>query len=119
MGVSGAYFQHIRKRKLNLVSGILVIVFIPFVIQSANYYYHLFLHTPNLEENTIVSILLTSVGTLFDWYAMTRGAFVAEEDIQPFSADLLALIPLIRDFILGPIRWLPEQWKRLGKQHGS
>lgn len=99
-GVQGAFTQALRKARPAWLSMATVLVVLPAVGQMAEYGMHVGLGTPNLKRSAAVSTGLAAVATLFNWYAMRRGALVVGEGGGTVASDVKALPGLIAGFVM-------------------
>lgn len=60
---------------------------------------HWLRHTPKLFTSVVSSVCFTVISTVFNWYAMKRGAMVVGEDSQTIGRDMLAMPRIVASFI--------------------
>jgi hypothetical protein len=81
-----------------------VLILLPFVSHSLELAMHLALGTPKLAHSLIASVAFTEIATLFNLYAMRRGALVVGAEAPSIGADLRQVPMLIAGFIAaGPL----------------
>ena len=85
-------------------------ILLPLSSHSLEFLVHWLRHTPHLKASIISSVSFTVVSTLFNFYAMRRGALVVGENAVSIAADLMAMPSMIAGFLaVGPL-WL---WRSL------
>jgi fructose-specific phosphotransferase system IIC component len=105
-GCYAAVVQAIRNRKPLWLTALLVAVGLPFLGQVIEYQAHAWRGTPHRIPAVLVSTVLSALSSLFNWYAMQRGALLVGNEGRSFSNDLRQMPSLLGRFLmLGP-RWL-------------
>ena len=61
--------------------------------------------TPRLRTSIIASFVFAALASGFNWFAMSRGAFVTGEG-RSFTKDLLLVPKLLLGFLTAPFRFL-------------
>jgi hypothetical protein len=111
-GFYGSLTQAFRKVEPACMAAITVLILLPLVSHSMEFAIHLARGTPNLARSMIASVIFTEISTLFNLYAMRRGALVVGTEGSSMTADMRRIPRLIFGFVvLGPlailraIRW--------------
>ncbi len=109
-GFYGALTQAFRKARPIWTANVAVMILLPFVSHSLELCIHLARGTPKLVSSIIVSVCFTAISTVFNLYAMRRGALIVGEGACSMTDDLRRVPALIAGFLAcGPIaayRWL-------------
>ena len=109
-GFYGAMTQHLSQAEPEWQAAICVMILLPLSSHSLEFLVHWLRHTPHLKASIISSVSFTVVSTLFNFYAMRRGALVVGENAVSIAADLMAMPSMIAGFLaVGPL-WL---WRSL------
>jgi hypothetical protein len=74
---------------------------------------HRAMHTPNLATGMIVSLFLSALASLFDWYSMRRGTLLIGDGAKSLWSDLKTLPQLLLGFLLTPPAWAWRSTQRL------
>jgi hypothetical protein len=108
-GFYGAITQAFRKAEPAWAAAISTVALVPLVSHALELTLHLARGTPKIITSLIASVVFTVVSTLFNWYAMRRGALVVGEDTGSIVDDLKQLPRLICEAVsAGPrsmYRW--------------
>ena len=80
------------------------LVVIPAISHSLEVAVHYARGTPALGRSIALSVLFTVVSTLFNLFAMRRGALVVGDAAAPLADDLRRIPGLIVEFIASPFR---------------
>jgi len=81
-----------------------VLVLLPLVSHSLELALHLARGTPKLVSSMIASIAFTEISTLFNLYAMRRGALVVGAEGSSMASDMRQVPRLIAGFVAsGPL----------------
>ena len=98
-GFYGALTQAFRRAEPKRAATLAVIFLLPAVSHGLELTVHWFRGTPELAFSISASILLTSVSTAFNLFAMREGALIVGEGKQSILADLRAIPHLIIVFV--------------------
>ncbi len=98
-GLAGAVTQRLRHAEPRGRTAVVVWLLLPTLILSAQAAVHHAMGTPRLRNSMIASFVFAAFATGFNWFAMSRGAFITGED-RSFARDLLLLPKLIVQFLL-------------------
>ncbi len=108
-GFYGAVTQAFRRAEPAWAAGFVVMLLLPMTSHSLELAVHLLRSTPKIVSSFIASVCFTAVSTLFNLYAMRRGALVVGSGTASAVADLKRMPVLICGFIAsGPAavyRW--------------
>jgi hypothetical protein len=81
-------------------AGITVMILLPILNHSVELLVHWLRGTHNLATSILASVCFTAFSTLFNLYAMRRGALIVGKGSRSLARDLLRLPRLILDFVL-------------------
>ena len=123
-GFYGALTQAFRGAQPAWAAGLTVMVLLPLISHSVEYFVHSVRHTQNLAANITGSVMFTAVSTLFNWYAMRNGSLITGAESKTVAQDLKSIPRLIVGFlaagpvalwrVLRPYLWpeilAPEAW---------
>jgi hypothetical protein len=98
-GFYGAIVQEVRNAEPQWLTGVFITVVIPAVFQVLEYLLHWLRGTPHLRLAEIISLAVSAISGLFNWYAMRRGTLLVGGEGGSFGADLRSLPRLILNFI--------------------
>jgi hypothetical protein len=108
-GFYGAITQAFRRAEPPWTAGVVVMILLPVSSHSVELAVHLLRGTPKLAASLIASVGMTIVSTLFNLYAMRRGALVVGQEGKSVRSDLRRMPRLICGFVAaGPValyRW--------------
>ncbi len=108
MGIFGAATERIRHARPAWLTGLVIWLAIPTLLLFLQYQVHHFFRTPELRRSMIGSFCFAALGTGFNWFAMSRGAFLVGDPMvggphggsrRSFAADLRALPLLLWEFV--------------------
>jgi len=98
-GFYGALVQSLKDAEPRWLTGVLLAVVIPALFQGIEYVLHWFRGTPHLRIAEIVSLVVSGISALFNWYAMRRGTLLVGGEGASFGSDLGRLPRLIFGFL--------------------
>jgi hypothetical protein len=98
-GFYGALVQSLRDAQPLWLTGIFLTVMVPAVFQALEYLLHWFRGTPHLRLAEIVSLIVSGLSALFNWYAMRRGTLLVGRESKSFGTDVTRLPRLILGFL--------------------
>jgi hypothetical protein len=105
-GFYGAIVQNLRDAEPQWLTLLFLTVAIPSIFQVFELLLHRFHRTPHLKVAEFISIGVSAVSALFNWYAMRRGALLVGGEGGSFGSDLRRLPRLIFSFVTsGPRSW--------------
>jgi hypothetical protein len=99
-GFYGAITQAFRKAEPAWTGRLAAIVILPGVSHLLESAVHVLRGTPHIITSIATSACFTILSTLFNLYAMQRGALVVGADALPLSADLRRMPGLIGGFLM-------------------
>lgn len=102
-GFAGAATQRLRHAVPRWATALVVWLVIPLVLLLAQAAVHAAMGTPRLARSLSASFVFAAFATGFNWFAMSRGAFVTGED-RSFARDLLLVPRLLWQFVTAPLR---------------
>ena len=103
-GFYGSVTQAFRKAEPVWQAGIAVLVVLPLASHSLQLAIHVARGTPKLVNSLIASVAFTEISTMFNLYAMRRGALVVGAEASSIGSDLRRVPKLIAGFIAsGPV----------------
>lgn len=102
-GFAGAATQRLRHAVPRWATALVVWLAIPTVLLLAQAAVHAAMGTPRLARSLSASFFFAAFATGFNWFAMSRGAFVTGED-RSFTRDLLMVPRLLWQFVTAPLR---------------
>lgn len=98
-GLAGAVTQRLRHAVPRAPTAVVVWLAIPTIMLAAQAAVHGAMRTPRLRASLLASFVFAAFATGFNWFAMSRGAFVTGED-SSFARDLLLVPTLLWQFVL-------------------
>ncbi len=98
-GFYGAVVQILKDAEPQWLTGIFLTIAMPVTFQVLEYLLHWFRGTPHLRIAAIVSLLVSAVSALFNWYAMRRGTLLVGREAGGFGGDLRRLPRLLLGFL--------------------
>lgn len=110
-GFYGALIQSLRNAKPLWLTIVFLTVLVPSVFQVLEAYLHWVRGTPHLRIAEGVSIVVSAVSSLFNWYAMQRGTLLVGGEGRSFRSDLRQLPGLLLSFFVGLPRYIRERGK--------
>ena len=102
-GFAGAVTQRVRHAVPRWATALVVWLAIPFALLAAQAAVHVAMGTPRLARSLCASFVFAAFATGFNWFAMSRGAFLTGED-RSFTRDLLLVPRLLWQFVTAPLR---------------
>jgi hypothetical protein len=113
-GFDGALVEAVSPLEPAWLGGWLAAAAIPLATTALDYALHAAHGTPNLIANMAVSLATSSLFTLFNWYAMRRGALLTGPGRASWTGDLRRIPTVAWDFLLaGPraaLRMSQRSW---------
>jgi hypothetical protein len=101
-GFYGAVAQSLRDAQPLWVTGIFLTVVVPAIFQVLEYWLHRLRGTPHLRPAEMVSLTVSALSALFNWYAMRRGTLLVGAEGDSLGADVRRLPALIFSFLALP-----------------
>jgi len=99
-GFYGALTESFCESEPPWAATLAVAVFLPFANHSLEFLIHWMRGTRQLVPSILLSVCFTLVSTLFNFYAMRRGALVVGEGRRSLAQDLRSMPRLFLEFIL-------------------
>lgn len=91
--------QELKDAEPQWLTGVFLVGVIPVVFQVLEYLLHWFRGTPHLRAAVIVSLVVSALSALFNWYAMRRGTLLVGREGKSFGGDLQRLPRLVIGFL--------------------
>ena len=98
-GFYGALVQNLRDATPVWMTAVFLVVVVPAFFQMFEFALHTFRGTPHVRAAEIVSLGVSAVSSLFNWYAMRRGVLLVGAEGGSFGSDLRSLPRLLFDFL--------------------
>jgi hypothetical protein len=112
-GAMGAVTQRLRNSTPAWVTGVIVSVGMPGILQLLQYWLHLALGTPHLKAGMVETFIYAAMAMLFNWFAMRRGTMLTAGEGRPLWRDLIEMPKLVGLFLMA----LPMMiWKRTNEE---
>lgn len=103
-GFYGALTQSFRAAEPVWTANVTVMILLPLLQHSIEFVIHATRGTPNLAASITASVCCTAISTLFNLYAMRRGALVVGSGAGSITDDLKRMPRLIGGFAAaGPL----------------
>lgn len=112
-GFYGAMTQHFSlvEPEWQAMAGAMVLL--PLVSHSLEFTLHWLRHTPHLRTSVVSSMSFTVVSTLFNYYAMRRGALVVGKDSASLASDLRRMPRILAEFLAAVPLWAWRSMRNL------
>jgi len=111
-GFYGALVQNLRDATPVWLTAIFLVFVVPAFFQGFEFALHAFRGTPHLRVAEVVSLGVSAVSSLFNWYAMRRGALLVGGEGGSFGSDLQRLPRLLFGFFATVPRRFAESSSR-------
>jgi|SRR5271165_363784 len=98
-GFYGAIVQSLKDAEPQWLTGVFLAAVVPLIFQILEYLLHWFRGTPHIRIAGIVSLIVSGLSALFNWYAMRRGTLLVGGEGGSFGADLRRLPRLFAGFL--------------------
>ena len=112
-GFYGALVQTLKDTEPEWLTGIFLAGVLPILFQALEYLLHWFRGTPHLRVAEIVSLVVSALSALFNWYAMRRGTLLVGGEGGSLGGDLTRLPRLLLGFLAVLPRKLARNVKHL------
>jgi hypothetical protein len=99
-GLYGALVQCVKDATPEWMTAVFLGVLVPAAFQVGEYFLHVAGGTPHLRLAAIASAFVAAVSSLFNWYAMRRGALLVGGEGGSFGSDLRRLPKLLLNFVI-------------------
>ena len=114
-GFYGAVVQNLRDAEPQWLTILFLTAVMPAIFQVLEFFLHWIRGTPHLRLAEFVSLVVSAISSLFNWYAMRRGALLVGGEGGTFASDLRRLPGLLVAFITA----LPHRLRQRGKADNS
>jgi hypothetical protein len=111
-GFYGALVQNLRDAEPEWLTVLFLAVVVPAVFQVLEFLLHWFRGTPHLQVAAIASLFVSGISSLFNWYAMRRGALLVGGEGRSFGSDLRRLPRLFVGFFAAVSKWFSRRENR-------
>jgi hypothetical protein len=111
-GFYGALTQNFREVEPPWLGALAVMILLPLSSHSLELLVHWLRHTPKLFTSIVSSVCFTVISTLFNWYAMKKGAMVVGEGGKTLGRDMRSMPKIIAGFVAAPPLFLWRQVRR-------
>jgi hypothetical protein len=105
-GFYGAIVQTLRDAEPEWLTLCFLVVVVPAVFQALEFVMHYLRGTPHLRTAELVSISVSGISALFNWYAMRRGVLLVGGEGATFGSDIRRLPYLLFKFVYALPRWV-------------
>src|SRR5581483_1163910 len=105
-GFYGAITQALREAEPEWMACVAAMVILPLVSHSIEAAIHILRGTPKIITSIVSSAIFTTISTLFNVYAMRRGALVTGDGGDTIAGDLRRVPGLIWGFVAAGPRWI-------------
>ena len=103
-GFYGSLTEALGEAEPAWFAGLTAALLLPLANHSVELLVHWLRGTPKLAHSILASVCFTAVSTLFNMYAMRRGALIVGENRQSLSQDMLRVPRLVIGFVAsGPL----------------
>lgn len=103
-GFYGAFTQSLRRVEPAWHAAMATLVVLPVINHCAEFLVHWLGGTPRLRASVLVSIVFTILSTLFNLFAMRRGALVVGEHGHSLLTDMRRMPAVVAAFVATPPR---------------
>ena len=107
-GFYGALTEAFRDAEPPWAAAVTVMILLPFANHSIEFLVHWARGTQKLVPSIIASVVFTALSTLFNFFAMRRGALIVGAGRGSLSSDVRRLPRLLLEFVC----WLPKRLLR-------
>jgi hypothetical protein len=113
-GFYSAFTQSFRFARPAWAASAIPMIVIPAISDTLEIFIHGLRGTPRLGATAVVSILVTAVCTLFEWFAMRHGVLVMGQNQNSLAEDLKRIPALLIAFFGDGIRLLLAPVRGIG-----
>lgn len=99
-GFYGALIQSLRDAQPLWLTAVFLTVVVPGIFQVLEAYLHWSRGTPHWRIAEAVSVAVSAVSSLFNWYAMRQGTFLVGGEGKSFGADVRRIPLLLFNFLM-------------------
>jgi hypothetical protein len=111
-GFYGAITQTLGETEPEWQGAVAAMILLPVSSHSLEFLMHWLRHTPHLRASIIASMSFTVVSTLFNFYAMRRGAMTVGPDCASLSDDMRAMPRILGGFVAAVPIWILRSLRR-------
>ena len=102
-GLAGTVTQRLRHAVPQVATAMVVWIALSVALLLGRLCVHVAMGTPKLRGSLAASFVFAALASGFNWFAMSRGAFITGEG-RSFARDLLLVPKLIWQFLAWPVR---------------
>jgi hypothetical protein len=99
-GFDGALSEALREARPAWLAALFIGLAVPWAENVLEYGVHYLHGTANLAAGAAASLAGTAAGSLFNWYAMRRGALLTGGESKPLFEDLLSIPRIAVELVL-------------------
>jgi hypothetical protein len=110
-GFYGAMTEALSDVEPPWAGALAVLVLLPIANHSVEFFVHWLRGTNRLYTSIGASVALTTLSSLFNYFAMRRGSFIVGRGRKALLHDLEQFPRLVVEFCLLPVRWV-RRWRR-------
>jgi len=114
-GFYGAVVEILKDAEPRWLTGIFLTLVLPVTFQVLEYVLHWFRRTPHLRIAAVISMVVSGLSALFNWYAMRRGTLLVGRGAGGLGGDLRRLPRLLFGFLAV----LPRKLAKKSKSYSS
>ena len=118
-GFYGAIVQAIRNAEPAWVTALVLTLFLPAAMQGVEYLVHWLRGTLHLHAVLIGSVVVSTLSSLFNWFAMKRNTLLVGAEGNSFQGDLRRLPMLAVTFVMIGPRCLWQAYRKTGTPESS
>ena len=107
-GFYGAIVQTLRDAEPEWLTLSFLVLVVPGVFQALEFVMHYLRGTPHLRIAELVSISVSGISALFNWYAMRRGVLLVGGEGATFGSDIRRLPYLLFKFAYALPLWIAQ-----------
>ncbi|MHB1020915.1 MAG: hypothetical protein ACYC46_08800 [Acidobacteriaceae bacterium] len=111
-GVFGAITQKIRNARPEWLTGLMISIGLPGMLQFLQYWVHFWMGTPKLMTSMVASILFAAMSSLFNWYVMRHGTLLTGGEGRTLLHDVCDLPRLLLLFLAAGPRTVLQSYRR-------
>jgi hypothetical protein len=112
-GFYGAMTEALSDAEPPVQAAVVAMIALPIASHSMEFMVHFLRGTPNLKVSIVSSMCFTAISTLFNFYAMRRGAIRSGDGAQSIGEDIKAMPRLVAEFVAAGPLWM---WRRVARK---
>jgi len=115
-GFYGAFVQTLRDAEPEWLTILFLTLVMPAGFQVLEFLLHQYRGTPHFRIAEMISVVVSGISALFNWYAMRRGALLVGGEGGSFGSDLRRLPILLLKFAAALPGWIRERRRGSSKK---